>query len=47
MQGFDPAAYSEILELPDNLVPSIIVLLGYAADKPMPEVRFPKEEIFF
>jgi nitroreductase len=47
MQGFDPAAYSEILELPDNLVPSIIVPLGYAADKPMPKVRFPKEEIFF
>jgi nitroreductase len=47
MQGFDPAAYSEILELPDNLVPTIIVPLGYAADKPMPKVRFPKEEIFF
>ena len=47
MQGFNPAAYSEILELPDTLVPTIIVPLGYAADKPMPKVRFPKEEIFF
>jgi nitroreductase/dihydropteridine reductase len=47
MQGFNPAAYSEILELPDNLVPTIIVPLGYAADKPMPKVRFPNEEIFF
>jgi nitroreductase / dihydropteridine reductase len=47
MQGFDPAAYSKILELPDNLVPNIIVPLGYASDKPMPKVRFPKEEIFF
>jgi nitroreductase/dihydropteridine reductase len=46
MQGFNPAAYSEILELPDNLVPTIIVPLGYAADKPMPKARFPKEEIF-
>jgi nitroreductase/dihydropteridine reductase len=47
MQGFDRAAYSEILELPANLVPTIIVPLGYTADTPMPKVRFPKEEIFF
>ena len=47
MQGFDPAAYAEILELPDTLVPTIIVSLGYAADKPMSKVRFPKEEILF
>ncbi len=46
MQGFDPAAYSKILQLPDNLVPTIIVPLGYAADKPMPKSRFSKEEIF-
>ena len=47
MQGFDPASYSKILELPDNLVPTIIVPLGYAADKPMPKARFPKEDTFF
>jgi nitroreductase len=47
MQGFNPVAYSEILDLPDNLMPTIIVPLGYAADKPMPKVRFSKEEIFF
>ena len=44
---FDPAAYSEILELPSNMVPTVLVLLGYAADEPMPKMRFPKEEIFF
>jgi nitroreductase / dihydropteridine reductase len=47
MQGFDPRAYSEILELPPNLVPTIIVPLGHPADQPMPKTRFPKEDIFF
>lgn len=47
VQGFDPAAYSEILELPSNIVPTVLVLLGYAADDPAPKARFPKEEIFF
>jgi len=46
MQGFDPVGYSDILELPEDLVPTIIVPLGYAADKPMPKMRLPKEEIF-
>lgn len=46
MQGFDPAAYSKILKIPDNLVPTIIVPLGYPADKQMPKLRLPKEEIF-
>ncbi|MGZ7135544.1 MAG: NAD(P)H-dependent oxidoreductase [Methanobacterium sp.] len=47
MKGFNPAAYSEILELPDNLVPTIIVPLGYAADTSMPKTRLLAEEIFF
>ncbi|MGB9979194.1 nitroreductase family protein [Methanobacterium sp.] len=47
VQGFDPAAYSEILDLPSNIVPTVLVLLGYGADEPTPKVRFPKEEIFF
>lgn len=47
VQGFEPAAYSEILELPSNLVPTLLVTLGYATDSPRPKVRFPKEEIFF
>ena len=47
VQGFDPATYSEILELPSDIVPTVLVLLGYAADGPMPKMRFPKEEIFF
>jgi len=47
MQGFDPVAYSKILDIPENLVPTLIVPLGYPADKPMPKSRLPKEEIFF
>jgi nitroreductase len=47
MQGFDPNAYSEILEIPSDIVPTIIVPLGYPADKPNPKMRFPKEDIFF
>jgi nitroreductase len=47
MGGFDPKEYSRILDLPPNLVPTMLCPVGYAADKPMPKMRFPKEEIFF
>jgi len=47
MGGFNAKEYSRILALPDNLVPTLIVALGKAADKPLPKVRFPKSEIFF
>ena len=47
MAGFDPQAYSRILKLPPHLVPTMLCPVGYAADKPEPKVRFPREEIFF
>ncbi|MGV8086948.1 MAG: NAD(P)H-dependent oxidoreductase [Candidatus Woesearchaeota archaeon] len=47
MEGFDPKEYSNILKLPDNLVPTAVVTVGYAADTPRPKVRLSKEEIFF
>jgi nitroreductase / dihydropteridine reductase len=47
MQGFNPEAYSEILDIPSGLVPTILVPMGYPADKQMPKMRFPKEDIFF
>lgn len=47
MGGFDPAEYIRILKIPSPLVPTMLCPLGYAADKPMPKVRFPKEEIVF
>lgn len=47
MQGFNPEAYSEILDIPSDIVPTMLVPMGYPADKPMPKMRFPKEDIFF
>lgn len=46
MTGFDPNEYSRILKLPENLVPTILCPLGYGSDKPIPKIRFPKDEIF-
>ena len=45
MQGFNPEAYSEILEIPSGIIPTILVPLGYPADQQMPKIRFPKEDI--
>lgn len=47
MQGFDAVEYAKILEIPEGLIPTIIVPLGYPADQQMPKMRFPKEEIYF
>ena len=47
MQGFSAEAYSEILNIPQSIVPTILVPIGYPADKQMPKLRFEKEEIFF
>ncbi len=47
MQGFSSEAYSEILDIPEDIIPTILVPIGYPADKHMPKLRFEKEEIFF
>lgn len=47
MGGFDPKEFSRILKIPSPLVPVMLCTLGYAADKPMPKVRFPKEDVIF
>ena len=47
MEGFSPAEYSKILNLPKNIVPSALVTIGYASDKPHTKIRYPKEELFF
>jgi nitroreductase len=47
MGGFDPKEYSRILKIPPPLVPVMLCPIGYAADKPMPKVRFAKEDIVF
>jgi nitroreductase/dihydropteridine reductase len=47
MGGFDQKQYARILNLPPNLVPTMLCPVGYAADTPMPKFRFPAGEIFF
>jgi len=46
MEGFLPEEYSKLLNLPENLVPTALVTIGYAADEPKPKIRFPKEKLF-
>jgi nitroreductase/dihydropteridine reductase len=47
MGGFDPKEYSRILRIPDHLEPVILCPVGYAADKPMPKIRFPLKDLLF
>lgn len=47
MGGFNPAEFSRILKIPNPLVPVMLCPLGYAADRPMPKIRFEHEEIVF
>lgn len=47
MGGFNPDVYSEILNLPSNLNPTLLITLGYAADKQGPRIRLAKEDILF
>ena len=46
MEGFDPVAFSKILKLPTNLVPTALCTIGYANDTPRPKLRSSREELF-
>jgi len=46
MEGFDAKAYSKILALPANIVPTVLAPVGYADDTPRPKLRFPSEDVF-
>ncbi len=45
MGGFDPAEFTRILKIPAPLVPVMLCPVGYAADRPMPKIRFPRKDI--
>jgi nitroreductase / dihydropteridine reductase len=45
MGGFNPDEFIRILQIPKPLVPVMLCPVGYAADKPMPKLRFRKEDI--
>jgi nitroreductase / dihydropteridine reductase len=47
MGGFNPDEFIRILKIPKPLVPVMLCPVGYAADKPMPKLRFRKEDILF
>lgn len=47
MEGFDPAEFSKILKLPSNLVPTVVVPVGYASDVARPKARYESKDIFF
>jgi nitroreductase len=47
MGGFSPDEFTKILKIPKPLVPVMLCPVGYAADKPMPKMRFAKEDIVF
>lgn len=38
-------AWARILKLPENIVPTVLITLGYALEEPSPKMRFLKEEI--
>ncbi len=46
MTAFQPAEYKRILGLPDTIVPTVLVSLGYPADEqPLPKLRYPVSDI--
>ncbi|MBI4140791.1 NAD(P)H-dependent oxidoreductase [Candidatus Woesearchaeota archaeon] len=47
MEGFDAEAYAKILNLPENLVPTVVCPIGFAADKPKQKTRFAAKDVFF
>ena len=47
MGGFDPVAYAEVLFMPEEYVPVVLCAVGFAADKPIPEMAAAREEVFF
>lgn len=47
MGGFNAKEFAHLLELPSSLVPTLMVAIGYASERPVKKVRFTKEDIFF
>ena len=45
MTAFQPPEFAKILGLPENLVPTVMVAVGYAAGEGMPKVRRSVDEI--
>ncbi len=46
MEGFNPVEYSKILNLPGNLIPSVVMPIGYPADTKRNKIRYGNEDLF-
>jgi nitroreductase len=48
MEGFDPVAFKEVLELPENITPVVILPIGYRSegDTVRAKVRFSETDLF-
>lgn len=45
MEGFNAEEYTKILNLPKNLIPTVICPIGYANDAPRPKLRYEMKEL--
>jgi nitroreductase/dihydropteridine reductase len=45
MTAFNPAEVAKLLELPETLVPTAMVCVGYSAEPGAPKLRYPVDEI--
>jgi nitroreductase len=45
MTAFDPVEVAKVLDLPDTLVPTAMVCVGYSAEPGMPKLRHPVDSI--
>jgi nitroreductase len=45
MTHFDATEFSRILALPENIVPVLLLAVGYASDEPRPKLRYPLADI--
>lgn len=47
MGGFEKEKFKEILNLPEEYEPTVIVPVGYTADEARPKLRLDEEDVFF
>jgi nitroreductase len=45
MEGFDADAYTKMLKIPTGIVPTVLLPIGFASDKPRGKFRFEKKDI--
>ena len=46
MEGFSPKEFHKVLKLPNNLIPTALVAVGYGVDKPRDKIRFSGKDVF-